>query len=73
MLKVIGKNGCGACVILKEKLINEGVEFEYLQFEDIDVKARREYVAKSRNAGIQRFPMVFKDDEVVANIDSLFE
>lgn len=73
MLKVVGKNGCGACVVLKEKLTNEGVEFEYVMFEDIDVKARREYVTKSRNAGIQRFPMVFKDDEVVANTDSLFE
>ena len=73
MLKVIGKNGCGACVLLKEKLISEGVEFEYMMFEDIDIKARREYVAKSRNAGIQRFPMVFKDDEVVVNTDSLFE
>ena len=73
MLKVVGKNGCGACVVLKEKLTNEGVEFEYVMFEDIDVKARREYVTKSRNAGIQRFPMVFNDDEVVANTDSLFE
>lgn len=72
MLKVIGKNGCSACVVLKERLTQEGIEFEYVMFEDIDAKAKREYVTKSRNAGIQRFPMVFKDDEVVANTDSLF-
>ena len=73
MIKVIGKIGCGACVILKNKLEDQNIGFEYISFEDMDATTKREYVAKSKDAGIARFPMVFKDEEVVVDTDSLFE
>lgn len=66
MLKVIGKNGCSACTVLKERLIKDGIEFEYLQFDEIDAKTKKEYMAKAIKSNHLSFPMVFKNDEIIA-------
>lgn len=66
MLKVIGKNGCGACVMLKEKLISEGVEFEYVVLDELDNKARKGYMKKAIQTNHMSFPIVLKDDEIIS-------
>lgn len=65
MLTVVGKNGCGNCVTLKEKLTKDGVEFEYMMLEDLDRETKRDYVNKARSAGLAHFPMVFENNEVI--------
>ena len=66
MLKVIGKNGCSACVVLKEKLTQEGVEFEYVILDEVDNKTRKGYMKKAIQANHMSFPIVLKDDEIIS-------
>ena len=36
MIKVIGKENCGACMMAKKVLTRKGVEFEYVHLDELD-------------------------------------
>ena len=68
MIKVIGKNGCGNCVALKERLTNNDVEFEYLLYEDLDREDKRFYanIIRSKNNG--HFPLAVDENNEIVNL-----
>ena len=55
MIKVIGKENCGACMMAKKVLTRKGVEFEYVHLDELDEEECEEInkycnsVLKSRN------------------------
>lgn len=69
MLKIIGKNGCKSCVTLKDKLIDKGVDFDYVSLDSLENDERRSYVAKARAANKAHLPIILKNDEVIGEED----
>lgn len=69
MYKVIGKIGCSNCVALKEKLIREGVEFEYALLEELDRAERRKFIGLAREAGYAHFPLVFEGENLIMGLE----
>lgn len=68
MIKVIGKVGCGNCVDLKDRLTNEGVEFEYVVYEDMSRSDKRLYanIIRSKNNG--HFPLVVDENNELVSL-----
>lgn len=68
MIKVIGKVGCDGCIALKEKLINDSVEFEYVLYEDLNRSEKRIYadIIRSKNNG--HFPLVVDENNEIIDI-----
>ncbi len=68
MIKVIGKQGCGSCVELKERLTKEGVEFNYILYEDLNRNDKRFYadIIRSKNNG--HFPLVIDENNEIVNL-----
>ena len=42
MIKVIGKENCGACMMAKKVLTRKGIEFEYVHLDALDEEERAE-------------------------------
>lgn len=68
MIKVIGKVGCEGCVALKEKLTNDGIDFEYIVYEDMDRSKKRVYanIIRTKNGG--HFPLVVDENDEIIDI-----
>lgn len=68
MIKVIGKVGCGGCVALKERLTTEGVEFEYIVYDQMNREDKRFYadIIRSKNNG--HFPLVVDENNELVSL-----
>jgi glutaredoxin len=63
MLKIIGKNNCPNCDIVKTKLNIKGIEYEYILLEDLENS--NELIQSARKNGMLFLPLILKDDELV--------
>lgn len=68
MIKVIGKNNCSRCDMIKNLLQQKHKEFDYESLEDSELK--QEYLKLARENRIMEFPLIFIDNEL-KTIDQL--
>lgn len=65
MLKVIGKENCSACSFAKKKLDEEGIEYEYEDYNDLSNKKQDKYLSMAQEANNLSFPIIIKDGESI--------
>lgn len=65
MIKVIGKENCGRCKMVKTILKNKGKEFQYVDFETLSSEEQKQYIKTARRKGMLNFPMVFLNNEII--------
>lgn len=68
MIKVIGKVGCKNCVDLKDRLTNEGIEFEYVLYEDMNRPDKRIYADMIRSKNNGHFPLVIDENNELVSL-----
>ena len=65
MIKVIGKENCGACMMAKKVLTRKGVDFEYVYLDELEEEERKEVLRMSDEQGVKSMPLIIKDGELV--------
>ena len=65
MIKVIGKENCGACMMAKKVLTRKGVEFEYVYLDELEKKKKKEVLRMSDEQGMRSMPLIVKDGKLV--------
>ena len=65
MIKVIGKENCGACMMAKKVLTRKGVDFEYVYLDELEEKEREEILRMSDEQGMRSMPLIIKDGKLV--------
>ena len=65
MIKVIGKENCGACMMAKKVLTRKGVEFEYVYLDELEEEERKEVLRMSDEQGMRSMPLIVKDGKLV--------
>ena len=65
MIKVIGKENCGACMMAKKVLTRKGVAFEYVYLDELEEEEREEILRMSDEQGMRSMPLIIKDGKLV--------
>ena len=65
MIKVIGKENCGACMMAKKVLTRKGVDFEYVYLDELEEEERKEVLRMSDEQGVRSMPLIVKDGKLV--------
>ena len=65
MIKVIGKENCGACIMAKKVLTRKGVDFEYVYLDELEEEEREEILRMSDEQGMRSMPLIIKDGKLV--------
>lgn len=63
MIKVIGNKNCSHCEMVKQKLKQNNIEFEYVLFTEVEnsLELRKEAMKK----GLMSFPMILENGSLV--------
>lgn len=61
---VYGKEKCGKCAIVKEKLKEKGIEFEYIT----DIKISKQFGIKNK---IMSFPILDVDGKIMKYLEAI--
>ena len=64
MIKVIGKENCGAWIINKKVLTRKGVEFEYVYLDELDAEEREVVLKMADEQGMRSMPLIVKDGKL---------
>ena len=65
MIKVIGKENCGACMMAKKVLTRKGVDFEYVYLDELEEEERKEVLRMYDEQGMRSMPLIVKDGKLV--------
>ena len=65
MIKVIGKESCGACMMAKKVLTRKGIEFEYVHLDELDEEEREVVLKMADEQGMRSMPLIVKDGKLV--------
>ena len=65
MIKIIGKENCGACMMAKKVLTRKGVDFEYVYLDELEEEEREEILRMSDEQGMKSMPLIIKDGKLV--------
>ena len=65
MIKVIGKENCGACMMAKKVLTRKGVDFEYVYLDELEEEERKEVLRMADEQGMRSMPLIVKDGKLV--------
>ena len=65
MIKVIGKENCGACMMAKKVLTRKGVDFEYVYLDELEEEERKEVLRMADEQGMRSMPLIVKDAKLV--------
>ena len=63
MIKVIGKENCSRCEMVKNILTNKGIEYEYQLLDECENKA--EYIKMAREKGQLSMPLIIQDNKII--------
>lgn len=64
MITVIGTNGCGQCISVKNKLEQNNIQFEYKLFNTYSDIEQDKILAMAEEKGISSFPIIIQDGEI---------
>ena len=65
MIKVIGKENCGACMMAKKVLTKKGVEFVYVHLDDLSEEDKDVVLKLANEQGVRSMPLIIKDGKLV--------
>ena len=65
MIKVIGKEHCGACMMTKNVLKAKGIEFEYSLLEEMAEEEQNSVIKMAEEQGRLSMPFIIKDGKLV--------
>ena len=65
MIKVIGKEGCSRCLMVKNLLNNKKIEFEYFLLNELSQEEQNNYLKMAKEVGMTNLPLVIKDNKIV--------
>ena len=65
MIKVIGKEHCGACMMTKNVLGVKGIEFEYILLEEMAEEEQNNVIKMAEEQGKLSMPFIIKDGKLV--------
>lgn len=65
MIKVIGKNSCSKCDMVKQLLNNKNVEFDYEMLEDMEDEMKGKVLKMARQLGRMEMPLIIKDGQLI--------
>ena len=60
MLEVIGTQGCGKCLAVKNILSNKGISYEYKLYEELDKEDFQRVESR-----IKSFPLILQDNKEI--------
>ena len=65
MIKVIGKEHCGACMMTKNVLGAKRIEFEYILLEEMTEEEQNNVIKMAEEQGRLSMPFIIKDGKLV--------
>lgn len=65
MVKVIGKNSCSRCDMVKNILTSKSIAFEYELLEDMTSDDKSNYLKMARAAKQLEMPLIIVDNKIV--------
>ena len=65
MIKVIGKENCGACMMAKKVLTRKGVDVEYVYLDELEEEERKEVLKMADEQGMRSMPLIVKDGKLI--------
>ena len=65
MIKVFGKEHCGACMMAKNVLGAKGIEFEYTLLEEMAEEEQNNVIKMAEEQGRLSMPFIIKDGKLV--------
>ena len=69
MILVIGKPNCGTCNMVKSILNSKGIEYEYKLLGDLESETADKYINMAKEASKLMFPIIVKEDKIIAMED----
>lgn len=65
MIRLIGKNGCSRCEMVKNILSNKGINFDYKKLEDLSQEEKNKYLKLARMKKQMEMPLIIKNEKIV--------
>lgn len=65
MVKLIGMNNCGKCIMTKQILENKNVEYEYILLEDLSKEKQDEYMNMAKEKRMMSMPLILKNEQLI--------
>lgn len=64
MLKVIGKENCNACIVVKNTLNLCNIPYEYSTLEELSEEERNKYIKMAEDQGRLSLPLIIDGNEL---------
>lgn len=66
MIKVIGKENCSACSMVKTILNNKYIPYEYILMENLSSEEKSGYINLAREQRMMAMPLIIKNEKLVS-------
>ena len=64
-MRVIGKQNCSRCDMVKNILNNKQIEYEYILMESLSLEEQVEYRKMAIKAKQMEMPLIIKEDKII--------
>lgn len=71
MIKVVGKENCSNCEEAVRVLKENGISFEHILINELSQEEQNKYIEIAKNNKITAFPLLFKKNQIIKNINDL--
>ena len=68
MLEVYGTKGCGKCKMVKNRLENNGEDFDYILLDDLEESEQDNLLGLAEKEGIKSFPIILEEGKIVEGL-----
>ncbi|EQC1535575.1 glutaredoxin domain-containing protein [Clostridium botulinum] len=65
MLKVIGKENCSQCLLVKNLLTNKGINFNYIDLYSLSKEEQSNYIKEAQKNKIMQLPLIIENNDFI--------
>lgn len=65
MYTIIGSKNCVKCMMVKKKLDQKNIDYDYKLLEDLMPEERDSYLKIASNSKVSQMPLVFENGEIL--------
>ncbi|APH21014.1 glutaredoxin domain-containing protein [Clostridium botulinum] len=65
MLKVIGKENCSQCLLVKKLLTNKGINFNYIDLYSLSKEEQSNYIKEAQKNKIMQLPLIIENNDFI--------
>lgn len=66
MIKVIGKENCSQCLLIKNLLTNKGIKFNYIDLHSLSKEEQNNYIKKAQQNKIMQLPLIIENNDFIS-------